>query len=443
MKFYYYLIIFFFIFGCSFDKKSGIWQNEKIIIDNDRAIFKDFKNISPATKSYNKTVLNKKNYKFILTKPITTNLWNDIFFNKNNNLSNFRYDDLNQVKKISKKITKEKINKYKIIGNENLIISDQKGNLIIFSLTENRIISKFNFYKKRYKNLKKKINFYTHQNTIIATDNFGFVYAYDYNKEKILWAKNLKIPLRSNIKLVDNKIIFSDQKNNLYFLDKKDGALLKQIPTEETQVNNNFTNNLSINNNKNLLFINSFGSLYFIDLNDFKIKWFKNLNQSLSYNSSNIFTGQPIISFDDKILASSKNNTYVIDEKLGSTIHKFNFSPLIKPIINNDYVFLISKNNFLISFDLLSGNILYSLNIDKEVSKFLNENKQNRLIFRDFMILNNNLFIFLENSFYLKFSVSGELLEIKKLSSKINSKPVVIKNSILYLNNKNKLVVLN
>ena len=59
------------------------------------------------------------------------------------------------------------------------------------------------------------------------------------------------------------------------------------------------------------------------------------------------------------------------------------------------------------------------------------------------MILNNNLFIFLENSFYLKFSVSGELLEIKKLSSKINSKPVVIKNSILYLNNKNKLVVLN
>ena len=89
-----------------------------------------------------------------------------------------------------------------------MIISDQKGNLIIFSLTENRIISKFNFYKKRYKNLKKKINFYTHQNTVIATDNFGFVYAYDYNKEKILWAKNLKIPLRSNIKLVDNKIIF-------------------------------------------------------------------------------------------------------------------------------------------------------------------------------------------------------------------------------------------
>ena len=443
MKFYYNLIIFFFIIGCSFDNKSGIWKSEKIIVDNDKNIFKDFKDISFTPEIFNKTILLKKNYKFILTKPIHNNIWNDIFFSENNNLNNFKYNDLNQVKKISKKISKGKINKYKIIENENLIISDQKGNLIIFSLIENKVISKFNFYKKRYKHLKKEINLYVDNDIIFATDNFGFVYAYNYISKKILWAKNLKIPLRSNIKVVNNKIIFSDQKNNLYFLNKKDGVLLKQIPTEETQVNNNFINNLSISNNKNLFFINSFGSLYCIDLNILKIKWFKNLNQTLNYNPSNIFTGQPIISVENKILASSKNNTYVIDEKLGTIIHKFNFSPVIKTIINNDYVFLISKNNYLVSFDLLSGNILYSLNIDEEISKFSKKSKQNKLIFKNFMILNNSLFIFLENSFYLKFSVSGELLEIRKLSSKMNTQPVVIKDSILYLNNKNKLVILN
>ena len=51
-------------------------------------------------------------------------------------------------------------------------------------------------------------------------------------------------------------------------------------------------------------------------------------------------------------------------------------------------------------------NILYSLDIDKPSIKIL-EYKKNRLIFRDFMILNNKIFLFI-NSFYLKFLISGD-----------------------------------
>ena len=44
--------------------------------------------------------------------------------------------------------------------NKNLIIRDEKGNLIVFSINANKIISKYNFYKKKFKKIKKIFKFY-------------------------------------------------------------------------------------------------------------------------------------------------------------------------------------------------------------------------------------------------------------------------------------------
>ena len=59
------------------------------------------------------------------------------------------------------------------------------------------------------------------------------------------------------------------------------------------------------------------------------------------------------------------------------------------------------------------------------------------------MILNNKIFIFLKNSKVVIFDLNGTFLEIRKLPSKINTSPISIDSSILYLNNKSKLVVIN
>ena len=56
------------------------------------------------------------------------------------------------------------------------------------------------------------------------------------------------------------------------------------------------------------------------------------------------------------------------------------------------------------------------------------------------MLLNNNIFIFLTNSYIIKLKNIGEIKEIKKLPSKINSYPIVIDSNILFLNNKKKLI---
>ena len=53
---------------------------------------------------------------------------------------------------------------------------------------------KFNFYKKKFKNINKKLNLTIKDKILYVTDNIGYIYAIDYNEKKLLWAKDFKNP---------------------------------------------------------------------------------------------------------------------------------------------------------------------------------------------------------------------------------------------------------
>ena len=155
MKLFYVLIILFFFNGCSFDNKSGIWNNNNFS-DEENKLFKDFSEVSISRNNFNKNNQFKKNYSFKLSKPINNYEWKDVFFNKNNNLENFKYANNNKIIFKSKKLSRFATKKFLLLENNNLILSDSKGNIIIFSINENKIVSKFNFYQKNFKRIKKK-----------------------------------------------------------------------------------------------------------------------------------------------------------------------------------------------------------------------------------------------------------------------------------------------
>ena len=103
---------------------------------------------------------------------------------------------------------------------------------------------------------------------------------------------------------------------------------------------------------------------------------------------------------------------------------------------------MISKNSFLVAINVKNGNILYSSDINKKIANFLNIKKKEIKI-KNMMLINNKIFIFLENSYIIKFNIKGEIEKINKLASKINSQPIIIDSSILYLNSKNRLFIFN
>ena len=212
------------------------------------------------------------------------------------------------------------------------------------------------------------------KNILFVSDNLGYLYSYDYNANKILWAKNFKTPFRSNLKLLNNKIIAANQNNDLFFLDKYSGEVLKTIPTEENQIKNEFVSNISSSKDISL-FLNTYGSLYAINNENMKIIWFINLNQSLDLNPSNLFEGNQIINDQEKVIVTSNRSLYVIDIFTGKINLKKNFSSSIKPMMISDYLFVITKNDFLVCVNLRDGNIIYSYNLNQLIADYYNVKK--------------------------------------------------------------------
>ena len=78
----------------------------------------------------------------------------------------------------------------------------------------------------------------------------------------------------------------------------------------------------------------------------------------------------------------------------------------------------------LILFDLKNGNIIYSYDINQKIADFV-ETKKKKADFRNIFLVNNKIFIFLNNSYVLKFFVNGNLEDIVKLPTKLNSNPIL------------------
>ena len=86
--------------------------------------------------------------------------------------------------------------------------------------------------------------------------------------------------------------------------------------------------------------------------------------------------------------------------------------------------------------------VIYSINIDQEIAKFLSTKKKSISV-QSLFIVNNDLFVFLDNSYLIKFNKNGKIKSIDKLPAKIGTYPIFISSSILYLNKKNQLVILD
>ena len=440
MNFFFSILITIFLYSCSFDQKSGIWKNENQISKKESKIFKEFKNISFIQNQYKEIVKLDKNFQFKKNKPVTTVGWEDEYFSNNNHLVNFSYSNKNKLIFNSKKTTRHQISEHIFFKKNKLITSDKKGNVIVFSIEDNKNIVKFNFYKNKYKKVDKILNLIIEENKIYISDNLGFIYAFNYNENKIIWAKNYKIPFRSNLKIYQNKIILANQNNTLFFINKNNGEILRKIPTEDSLVKNKFKNNISLYENK-IKYLNTYGSLYSLDADTMRIRWFINLNKSLDINPSNLFVSNQLVIYNNKIFVPTQNNLYILDIITGSTIFKHKFTSEYRPLIFKNILYTID-NNFLIASHINTGKIIFSYNINQKISDFLNI-KRKSVDIKNFMFADNKIFIFLKNSYLIQFAFDGEIFTVYKMPKKINSNPIFIEDKIIFINNKNKINIVN
>ena len=153
------ILIFFFLFNaCSFDDKTGIWQDQNNPIQKKNNVFNEFKTLSSSAQIFDKIIYVDPSFKFNLQNEIANLSWKDKFFNQSNNSYNFKYIGNNKLIQKSKKISRHKLNNFLLVENDNVIFNDERGNIFVHSLLNNKEIRKYNFYKKQFKKIKKNLN---------------------------------------------------------------------------------------------------------------------------------------------------------------------------------------------------------------------------------------------------------------------------------------------
>ena len=146
MKIFLALVFLAILSNCSFDNKSGIWQNSNEVNTKKNDQFKDFETLYTETKSFESIIEPDNNLKINLD-PIRLNLkWTDEFSDDSNNLKNFSYKNLNELIFKSKKLSSYKIKSRILFDNQNVILTDEKGNITVYSIDSQEIVFKYNFY---------------------------------------------------------------------------------------------------------------------------------------------------------------------------------------------------------------------------------------------------------------------------------------------------------
>ena len=452
MKGFFLIFVTFMLSSCSLDNKTGIWKDassiptEKQPTESIGSEYSSnrFENVYEKKQIFNEEKNAIDSYIFKLDAFFKNKNWLEEYGHKTNNVSNYSYSSKKVLLSKSRRLSRASSSSNAIFYDNNLIMQDHKGKIFIYSYVLRKKIFIYDFYKKNFKNIKKKINFVVIKNILYAADNLGYLYAINLNTKSLIWAKNYGIPFRSNLKIINEQILLINQDNVLYSVNKEDGRKNWEFSTTSTFLKTDYKNNIALDEfNENLFYLNTSGELYSINYSTRKINWVLNFKNSSLAGDTDLFLGHPIVLNNNNLIISTENNTYNFDPLTGLKNWNFASGSVLKPIVTNNYTYIFSKNNLLICIANKTGEVLWSKNITNNLYK----EKINKKIgeFYDFKIANNEIIIFTKNGYLLSFSYkNGNLEYSQKISKKgINSKVFFLKDYMFLIDNSNKLLKFN
>ena len=447
------LLVFFLLVlsSCSFDNKTGIWKDALEIPDNSQAS-KTISDSQPESRyediytkgeifNEEKKITNPTDFK--IDAPLKIINWHEEYVIPTNNVSNFSYNGTLTLLSKSSSLSKS-LPRATIFYKNNLISHDHKGTIFIYSLSLKKKIYEYNFYKKNFKKVKKKINFILNENILYAADNLGYLYAINLEKKNIVWAKNYGVSFRSNLKLLGNQIFLANQDNVIYSIDTSTGDKKWQFQTGSTVIKSDFENNFALDLiNNNLLFLNTSGEFYSINYLTQKVNWVLNFKNPSLIGANTLFLSQPLIIKNDNVVISTEKSILSYSGITGARNWILPSEPIFKPIVSSGYVYALLKNNLLICLNNINGEVIWSKNIFANVKDKKIKSKIQSII--DFKIVNGKINIYSKYGYLISFNPSnGSHISHNRISkSGITSNVFFLNDNMFFFDRRNKLLKFN
>ena len=447
-KFYKLLILILFpiiFINCSFDNQTGIWKDlsKESAIKKERA---EYKPIFIKGEKFKKEI--SSDIVVNISKPITNDNWLEQNFTAINFVPHLKYENKKNLVFKSKKIGKIKGSIFNsgfepLIINENIFFYDIFGSIYNYSTSEERIIWKYNFYKKRFKKHFFKINLTIESNNLIVSDNLGYLYSIDVESGKLIWAKNYGIPFRSNIKTDDEYLFLINQENKFYIIQKSNGEKKIDIETFPSFLKNNHQASISVDPiKKNVYFITTAGELYSFNYKTNIINWLYKTAMGDFEKKVDLFFSSPIIYKEDSIILSTSVSTISLNTLNGALNWELPFSTYLRPVVLGEFIFLVSKDGFILSLDRETGKVIWSNNLFNKSKKF---NKQKIGEINSLMLISNQIFMTTSKGYFLFANYqNGKIINYAKVDKTgFFTKPIVANKNIYIINRKMRVLVFN
>ena len=423
--------VFVLLFGCSFDNKTGIWkgfeEDKRKALDLENEQNRELVTIYSSAPSKLQEINALKNIN--LSTPKNNTSWQMPDLNLQNFTGNIYFSGLDN-NFLKKKIGKNKFHISKIMSSpiifeDNIILSNDTGT--IFHVTQKgKIKWKRNIYKKLYKKIYKKLSFSIYKNVIYVSDNIGYVYALNFDTGDVIWLKNLYVPLKSKLKIFENKIFLINQDNRVLCLDINDGSKIWDIRSITSFIKTQNFLPLAISKDGHIVTLGSSGELMKIKSNNGQMIWAFNVAASSFAHDTDFFNSSNIVLLDNEIIFFASDSIFSFNFENGFLNWKKDIKSSSIPILENNYIFLISDDGYFLCLKRNDGKIIWSTNI----LKILKEKKRNTRI-SGFVMGSNKIYATTGNGYLITSSASsGKVESFKKIGDPITSSPIISDGSL-------------
>ena len=205
-------------------------------------------------------------------------------------------------------------------------------------------------------------------NIIFATTGYGYVFAVEAKSGKIVWSKNLSLPIRISPVVASGKVFIQTVDNKFFALDAKNGNELwnYDISSENTTL----VGGASATYCKNLdVIITGFsnGELQAFNANLGTPLWSDVLisnRQAYSSTFLNTIKAAPVIEGNVVYALGNANVLTAIDIRSGSRVWEKEIGGTNTPLVVGNTVYVVTNDNELVAIDKQKGTVLWAETID-------------------------------------------------------------------------------
>lgn len=419
-----FILISFFLVNCSLNKNSRLWNEKEKDLNENKNLTKIFveekkesSELNPLIKldlsknqQNNKTVDNLNNFGSLKYNGSLNKIAN-FKFAKFNNFSQFDFEPL--------------------ILKDGLIFFDKKGNILKFNDNQ-KIIWKKNYYSKTEKKLNPKLLFSMKDKNLIVADNIAKIFLVNSISGDLIWSKKSDYPFNSQIKIYKDRFFVVDYKNILRCFYLKDGSECWNVQTEDSFTISNSKYSLIIVNDL-VIFNNSVGDITAVNILSGLIKWQLPTQKSSIINETYNFNYSRLVSDGNSIyFSNNKNQFFSVDLNTGTTNWISEVSSILTPVIISNYIFTVSEDGYLFTFQKKQGNIIRI----NDLYKNYDLKKRKKLKPIGFLVGQNNLYLTNSDGALIVVKlISGNILKIEKVSRDLISKPYIYNGELFIVKN--------